>query len=415
MRVCQEGMASVRVRVPQRQPPIPNLAQGEASEGVELLGEVPSGEVCPVQKDGLEEGQDQKPEEGNSQQVAHDGHTIIAHDRVWYNLRVMRALVTGASGFIGYHVARRLTREGVQVRALVRGGRTPRYLEDLGVEVVQGDLLDPESLGRAVQGCGWVFHVAGLYSLWERDSRVFYDVNVVGTRHVLAACQEVGVERLVYTSTVAALGRRSDGLPADESIRFNLWDEADHYMRSKYLAEEEVLAAAREGVPVVVVCPSSPVGSHDFRPTPTGRPILDIMRRRMPVYVDGVMNVVDVEDVAEGHLLAVIRGRVGEKYILGHQNMALGEFFRLVAEVAGTPAPPIRLPYPVALAASRGMVGAAHLLGIRPLATPRLVRRLHLGLGVDPSKAVRELGLPQTPVREAVRKAVAWFRAAGYA
>lgn len=327
----------------------------------------------------------------------------------------MRALVTGASGFIGYHVARRLVREGVEVRALVRGDRAPRHLKDLGVEVVRGDLLDPESLARAVRGCGWVFHVAALYSLWERDSRVFYDVNVVGTRHVLAACRQAGVERLVYTSTVAALGRRPDGLPADESVRFNLWDEADHYMRSKYLAEEEVLAAAREGLPVVVVCPSSPVGSHDFRPTPTGRPILDIMRRRMPVYVDGVMNVVDVEDVADGHLLAMTRGRVGEKYILGHQNMALGEFFRLVAEMAGAPAPPLRLPYPVAMAVSQGMVGAARLLGIQPLATPRLVRRLHLGLAVDPSKAVRELGLPQTPVREAVRKAVTWFRAAGYA
>ncbi|MBC7265300.1 MAG: NAD-dependent epimerase/dehydratase family protein [Chloroflexi bacterium] len=328
----------------------------------------------------------------------------------------MRAFVTGGTGFIGGAVVRRLLQAGHEVRALVRPGADTRQLDGLPVERVEGDVRDKECLRRGVAGCDWVFHLAALYSYWGYRWEDFYQINVEGTRHVLEAAQEAGVSRIVHTSSIAALGVNPNHTPASEDTPSTLEDKIGPYQRSKFLGQQVALEFARQGLPVVIVNPSTPVGVGDYKPTPTGQIIVDFLNGRMFGYVDTGLNIVDVEDVAIGHLLAAERGRVGERYILGGENLTLKQVLDILAEVSGRPPVRLRIPRWVALGWAYVDVALARLNPRRvPTATPEKVRLSRRYEWFDPSKAVQELGLPQTPAREALRKAVEWYRSHGYA
>jgi dihydroflavonol-4-reductase len=324
-----------------------------------------------------------------------------------------KTLVTGGTGFIGRAVVVELLGAGREVRVLARH---PEAVGGLKVEVAQGDLRDPVSLASAVKGCDWVFHVAADYRLWVPDPEVMYAVNVQGTRDLLHAAAEAGVARVVYTSTVGALGNPGDGTPGTEETPVSLADMVGHYKRSKFLAEGIVLDYAHQGLPVVLVHPSAPVGPGDSRPTPTGRIIVDYLQGRMPAYLETGLNLVHVRDVAQGHLLAEEKGRVGEKYILGNQNLSLSEIFRMLAEITCIPAPRVRLPYWPILALSYldefWATQVSHKPPRMPVAGVKMAKKF---MYFDSSKAIRELGLPQTPVRQALQEAVAWFQEHGYA
>jgi len=326
----------------------------------------------------------------------------------------MKAFVTGATGFIGSNVVRALLKRGVRVCALVRPNANRNNLDGLDVELVEGDLLDFDSLKRGMDGCEQVYHVGALYSFWVRPRRLIHDVNVEGTRNVLQAAMDEKMEKVVYTSSVATLGLREDGQPADETAPVSFKNIIGDYKKSKYLAERVALEFARD-LPVVIVNPSFPVGPGDIKPTPTGRTILDFLNRKMPAYVDTGMNVVDVEDVALGHLLAAEKGRVGERYILGGENLTMKQLLDLLAEITGLPAPRFRLPYYPILAMSFLNAGFCTLFpSCTPRMTPQTIRMSRHLMFFDPSKAVEELNFPQTPAREALDKAVAWFKENGY-
>ncbi|WP_230088053.1 hopanoid-associated sugar epimerase [Alicyclobacillus mali (ex Roth et al. 2021)] len=324
------------------------------------------------------------------------------------------AFVTGGSGFVGYHVARVLIEHGHRVRALVRNpGRAP-HLRALGAEMIQGDLATGEGLRAGIDGCDAVFHVAAHYSLDPRDDALMYAANVEGTRRVLEAVREAGGPRLVYTSSTAAVKLRHDGQPSTEADGFNDPDRVvSTYKRTKVLAERLVMQAAAEGMDVVIVNPSTPVGPYDVKPTPTGRIVLDTMLGRMPGYVETGLNLVAVEDVAIGHLLAYERGRAGERYILGNRNMHFGELVRLIAEIAGRKPPRLRIPFFAAMAYAvideRVLAPLMKRPARAPVAGVRLARE---PMYFDASKAVRELGLPQSPVEDALLRAIEWFRSA---
>jgi len=325
------------------------------------------------------------------------------------------ALVTGATGFVGANVVRALLDDGQRVRALVRRSSDRRAIEGLALDVCEGDLLDPGSLRGAVTGARHVYHVAADYRLWARDPRDLYRANVDGTRAVLAACADAGVERVVYTSTVGALGIPEDGSPGTETTPVTLADMVGPYKRSKFLAERVALEWASRGLPVVVVNPSAPVGPWDIKPTPTGQLIVDFLRGKMFATLDTGLNLVHARDVARGHLLAAERGRVGEKYILGNQNLSLTEIFGMLARLTGHPAPRIRVPWALAWCGALGMEAVARLTGGVPQVPLTAVRMARKRMHFSAAKAVRELGLPQTPVEDALRDAVEWFAARGYA
>lgn len=330
----------------------------------------------------------------------------------------MKALVTGGTGFVGCHVARLLVARGVPVRAFVRTNSRRDNLAGLDSRLLEffcGDLTDPSSLREAVQGCAALYHVAADYRLWARDPQELYRANVEGTRQLLQAALDAGVSKVVYTSTVGALGIPHNGTPGNEDTPVSEQDMIGHYKRSKFQAEEVARSFVAKGLPVVITNPSTPVGENDIKPTPTGQIIVDFLNRRLPAYVDTGLNLVDVRDVAEGTLLAGEHGRPGERYILGNQNLTLKEVLELLAGMTGLPAPKVQMPYAVAWAA----------VGMENLIVGGLLRRTpaHPFEGVkmarhrmffDASKAVRELGLPQSPVRDALARAVEWFRANGY-
>lgn len=322
-------------------------------------------------------------------------------------------LVTGGTGFVGAHVVRALLARGDAVRCLVRAGSDLANLEGLAVEQATGDLRDADSLRAAADGVTQLYHCAADYRLYCRDPEDLIRTNVEGTRAVLAAAEEAGVERIVYTSSVGALGLVPGG-SADEETPVSLEGMIGHYKRSKFLAEREADAAAKRGVPVVIVNPSTPVGDLDIKPTPTGKMIVDFLNRKMPAYVKTGLNLVDVRDVAQGHLLAAEKGKVGEKYILGHRNMTLKEILDLLAEITGLPAPRVRLPRAVPLVAAAVDTGIARLLGREPKVPLEGVRMSKYMMFFDGSKAVGELGMPQSSIRAALERAVAWFRANGY-
>ena len=319
-------------------------------------------------------------------------------------------LVTGASGFLGWHVANRLLARGHKVRALVRS--TSR-LRDLDVETVCGDLRDKASLEASVRGASIVFHVAADYRLWARDESELYRSNVDGTRNLLEAARQAGVERFVYTSTVGCIGVPKGGV-GNEDLPVRLEEMVGAYKRSKFLAEQVALEFARSGFPVVVVNPTAPVGDHDSKPTPTGKIIVDFLRGAMPAFVDTGLNIVDAGDTAEGHIMALERGVPGERYILGGENLTLQQIFLCLEAISGVRAPRWRIPYSVAFAAGLVSTGMARLTGKEPLAPLDGVRMSKKKMFVTNAKAVRELGFSSGPAETALRRAVDWFRANGY-
>jgi dihydroflavonol-4-reductase len=325
------------------------------------------------------------------------------------------ALVTGGTGFVGANLVRELLARGATVRVLARPGGDRQALQGCAVEIAEGDLLDAPSVQRAVAGARHVYHVAADYRLWAPDPRALFRANVDGTRHVLRAAAEAGAERIVYTSTVGALGIPKDGAPGDEATPVSLGDMVGPYKASKFLAERVADEMAARGAPVVIVNPSAPIGPWDVKPTPTGQMIVDFLAGRMFASVDTGLNLVHVRDVARGHVQAAERGRPGEKYILGHENVPLLDLLRRLAALTGLPGPRLRIPYAVAWLAAAGMEGVARLTGRPPRVALTAVRMARKRMYFSPAKAVAELGLPQTPVDEALCDAVDWFVARGYA
>lgn len=329
----------------------------------------------------------------------------------------MRAFVTGGAGFIGGALVRRLLAEGYDVKTLVRPGEATPLLEGLPVERIVGDLADLDAVKRGAEGCDQVFHLAALYSFWGHPWEEFYGSNVEGTRNALQTAWDAGASRIVYTSSIATLAQPpADGSPTDEETPSGLADMLGHYKRSKFLAEEVARDFARRGAPVVIVNPAMPVGVGDHTPTPSGRMIIDFLNGHMPAYVDTCLTVVDVDDVALGHLLAAQKGRVGERYILGGEILTLKQMLDLLSEVSGLPLVRRRIPHALALAWGYVDVSLAAVDRRRvPVATPTSARLSRRREAFTSAKAVRELGFPQTPAREALRKAVEWYRANGYA
>jgi dihydroflavonol-4-reductase len=324
------------------------------------------------------------------------------------------ALVTGGTGFVGANVVREILREGGTVRVLARPNGDRRALAGLAVEVCEGDLGDPASLRRAVQGVRTVFHVAADYRLWTRRPEDLYRTNVEGTRAILQVAADSGVRRVVYTSTVGALGIPKDGTPGTETTPVALADMVGPYKTSKFLAEQVAVGFALKGLPVVIVNPSTPVGPWDVKPTPTGQMIVDFLQGKMFATLDTGLNLVHVRDVARGHLLAAERGHVGEKYILGNTNLTLAEIGTLLAELTGGRPPRLQIPYAVAWLAAGCMEIAARVVGGTPRASLTAVRMARKRMFFSAARAQRELGLPQTDVREALRDATDWFVEHGY-
>jgi dihydroflavonol-4-reductase len=315
-------------------------------------------------------------------------------------------LVTGASGFLGWHVARALLERGYCVRALLRPGSR---VDGLDVEIARGDLRDPDSLARAVAGCGLAFHVAADYRLWARHPKELYEANVDGTRNLLAAARDAAVERVVYTSTVGCIGIPPGGV-GDENTPVSIEDMAGGYKRSKFLAERVALEFVRGGLPVIIVNPTAPIGGHDVKPTPTGKIVLDFLNGDMPAFIDTGLNVVDVRDSAAGHLLACDRGRPGERYILGSENLTLAEILRKLAQITSRKPPSVRLPYAVAYCAGVCSTGWARMTGMPPRVPLDAVRMARKKMWVSHEKAHRELGYEPAPADAALKRAVEWFR-----
>jgi len=328
----------------------------------------------------------------------------------------MKAFVTGATGFVGSHVARVLTEQGADLRLLVRSSSEPRNIQALKADRVVGDLRDPASIEKAMAGCDAVFHVAADYRLWVREPEQMYRANVEGTRAVLDAARKNRVRRVVYTSSVATMGFTSNGHPADENSPVSLDSMIGHYKRSKFMAEEVALEAGRSGTDVVVVNPSTPVGERDIKPTPTGRIVVDFLKKKFPAYVDTGLNLVDVTECARGHVAALEKGRSGERYILGGENLTLKQILDKLAAITGLPSPKVKVPYVVALAT--GVVDefvTGRILRREPRATIDAVRMGRKKMFVSSVKAERELGWKTVPVDGALRRAVEWFQANGYA
>jgi dihydroflavonol-4-reductase len=328
----------------------------------------------------------------------------------------MKAFVTGATGFVGSHVARVLAEQGADLRLLVRSGSDPRNIQALNADRVLGDLRDPASIEKAVAGCDVVFHVAADYRLWVRDPQQMYRSNVEGTRAVLDAARKNHVRRVVYTSSVATMGFTSNGRPADEDSPVSLDSMIGHYKRSKFMAEEVALQSGRSGMDVVVVNPSTPIGEQDIKPTPTGRIVVDFLKKKFPAYVDTGLNLVDVTECARGHVAALEKGRSGERYILGGENLTLKQILDKLAAITGLRSPRLRVPYFMALAT--GVVDevvTGRILGREPRATIDAVRMGRKKMFVSSAKAERELGWQVVPVDGALRRAAGWFQANGYA
>lgn len=323
-----------------------------------------------------------------------------------------RVLVTGAAGFIGSAVARELCARGAHVVAMVEPGGDTANLDGVDVEVVVADLRDAAAVDEAIDGSRSVFHIAALYRFWAPDPAAFYAVNVTGTKHVLDAVRRAGCERVVYTSTVGTLGLTgaSTGEPVDETSHAHVDHLFGSYKQSKYVAEHEVLRAAAEGMPVVLVQPTTPVGPRDRGPTPTGRTVLDFLNGRFPGYVDTTLNIVDVEDVAHGHVLAAEQGQIGRSYILGGENLLLRDVLATLAEVTGLPAPTRRFPSSLALAAAHvSDLVEGRILGREPSVPLEAARMSTTHMSFDDRRARSELGYTSRPAREALERAARWF------
>ena len=325
----------------------------------------------------------------------------------------MTTLVTGAAGFLGSHVTRQLVARGEEVRVLMRPSSSNRAISDLPLDYVTGDLRDPASLERAMKGVRRVFHVAADYRLWARKSKEIYDSNVGGTKNLLAAAKRAGVEQLIYTSTVATIAVDRPELP-NESTDAKLEEMVGHYKRSKWMAEREALQAAKDGLPVIVAMPTTPVGPWDWKPTPTGKIILDFLNGKMPGYVETGLNFVGVEECAAGHLLASEKGKAGERYLLGAENLTLKELLDTLSKITGLAAPSMKIPHGLALGVAYVETGFSRLLGKEPQIPVEGVKIAQHKMFVDVSRAQRELGFQPGSVTAALERAVQWYRANGY-
>lgn len=327
----------------------------------------------------------------------------------------MKTFVTGATGFIGANIVRELLRDGREVRALVRPASNLANLKGLDIEIWEGDLLDTAGLRSGLKGCDVLYHAAADYRLWTRNHDEMYRTNVGGTAAVLEAALESGISRVVYTSSVGTLGNPGNCLPGNEDTKVTLEDMVGPYKRSKFLAEREAERFVALGLPIVIVNPSTPVGPWDLKPTPTGKIIVDYLKRRMPAYLDTGLNLIDVEECARGHILAEQKGQVGRKYILGNANISLHDIFRMLEEITGIPAPKIRLPYAPVLVAAWLNEGLSRISGREPLIPLAGVQMAGHHMYFDSERAVRELGLKHSSVERSLEKAVEWFVANGYA
>jgi len=325
----------------------------------------------------------------------------------------MTTLVTGAAGFLGSHVARQLVARGEGVRVLMRQSSNNRAISDLSLEYVTGDLRDVDSLERALKGVKRVFHVAADYRLWARNPQEIYDSNVGGTKNLLAAAKSANVEQLIYTSTVATIAVDRPELP-NETTNSTLGEMIGHYKRSKWQAEQEVLMAATAGFPAVVVMPTTPVGPWDWKPTPTGKIILDFLNGKMPGYVETGLNFVGVEECAAGHLLVAERGKIGERYLLGAENLTLKQLLDTLAEITGLPAPGLKIPHGFALSVAYVESAFSRLVGKEPQIPVEGVKIAQHKMFVDCSRAQRELGFQPGSVRAALERAVRWYQSNGY-
>jgi dihydroflavonol-4-reductase len=325
----------------------------------------------------------------------------------------MTTLVTGAAGFLGSHVARQLVAHREEVRVLMRPSSSNRAISDLSLEYVTGELRDAASLDRAMKGVKRVFHVAADYRLWAKKPQDIYDSNVGGTKNLLAAAERAGVERLIYTSTVATIAVDRPQLP-NEATDSKLEEMVGHYKRSKWMAEQEALQAAKKGLPVIVAMPTTPVGPWDWKPTPTGKIILDFLNGKMPGYVETGLNFVGVEECAAGHLLAAEKGSVGERYLLGAENLTLKDLLDALAKITGLPAPKWKIPHGVALGVAYVETGFSRLVGKEPQIPVEGVKIAQHKMFVDASRAQRELGFQPGAVSAALERAVRWYQANGY-
>jgi dihydroflavonol-4-reductase len=328
-----------------------------------------------------------------------------------------KTLVTGASGFIGSAVVRRLLARGKEVRCYLEPGAKTANLDGLDVERLTGDVNDRAAVDRALAGCDTLYHLAAIYAIWLPDPSLMYRVNVEGTKTVLWAALKAGVSKVVFTSSIAAVGAREDGLPSTEDDAFGPrdWDVGNAYIRSKWLSELDALRFAREGLPLVVVNPGFPFGERDINPTPTGTFVVAALQKKLPGYLDAGFSAIDVEDVAEGHLRAAERGRVGERYILANHNVTYRDFYALVSRIAGVPAPRRKIPPWVAASMGWAMEQVAARRGTRPFSTYKAARYAATTHYFDNAKARRELDLPVTPLADTIERSVHWFRTNGYA
>jgi dihydroflavonol-4-reductase len=328
----------------------------------------------------------------------------------------MPIFLTGATGFLGSHVARALAEQGADLRLLVRRTSNLKNLEGLKAETAIGDLRDPTSLEKAMSGCDTVFHVAADYRLWLRDPNEMYRSNVEGTRAILEAARKNGVKSVVYTSSVATVGFTGNGQPADEDSPVSLADMIGHYKRSKFMAEQIALEAGRSGMRVVTVNPTTPVGEHDIKPTPTGRIVVDFLKRKFPAYVETGLNLVDVRECARGHIAALEKGKSGERYILGGENLTLKQILDKLGAISSLPSPTVKLPYFVAyLAGAVDETINGLILGHEPRATIETVRMGKKKMFASSAKAERELGWKIISADSALRRAVEWYKTNGYA
>lgn len=326
------------------------------------------------------------------------------------------SFVTGGTGFVGSHVIEKLVSRGEKVRALARPQSDLRNLKGFPLDLVRGDLRNPGSFSKALKGCDVLYHVAAEYTLWVREPKTLYESNVQGSLNIIKEALNAGVKKIVYTSTVGVLGIPKNGDGGNEETPVALSDMISHYKRSKFMAEEEVRRLAHDGAPIVIVNPSTPVGSRDSKPTPTGQMIVDFLKKKMMGYLETGLNIIDVEDVAEGHLLAAKKGRIGERYILGNRNLSLKEIFQILSKLSGIPTPHFKMPHWAALGLAYINTAYSNWVSHRAPSIPvdgvRMAKKV---MFFNSSKAVRELGLPQGPVENALRKATNWFWENGYA
>jgi dihydroflavonol-4-reductase len=325
----------------------------------------------------------------------------------------MKQLVTGATGFIGSSIVRELLKDGVEVKVLVRKESNTKNIDGLDVEKVYGDIRDRESIKAALKGCDTFYQTAALFVTWAPDKKIFYDINVEGTKTALSAALEQGVQKVVYTSSIAAVGYEEGKKLANEETKFNMY-KGSPYNMTKYLGELEAKKFCEKGLPLVIVNPAGVIGVRDIKPTPTGEYIVKVLNKKMPGWVDTGMNFVDVEDVARGHILAAQKGRVGERYILGNTNITLKDMFDLVGKVGGVEAPKRKISYPMAITLAYFSQLVSRINGKPPALSMNVAKSIGNYLFYDCSKAVKELGMPQTPLRTTVEKAVNWFRENGY-